>query len=288
MEGYIYMYTNNITNKSYIGQTINLKKRKQSHENSKRNDEFHKALREYGADNFSFIILEKILGIDKKEVKTKLNELEINLISKYNTRHPNGYNLSKGGEGCKDRILTKEHKRKISESNKGRILTEEHKRKLHQKRSKETCKRIGESKKGQIPWNKGLKTDKKVIEKQVKARQWFYNSGGPNKGKKMSEEQKKKLSIAHTGKHLSEEAKNKLREYNRTHPEKYNSIRGIKLSEKHKRRISEANKGIARTKGKIWITNEIDNKLINPEQIFEYIEFGYKRGRTIKNKNNEI
>lgn len=282
MYGYIYMYTNKLTNKSYIGQTIDIKTRRTAHQNSKRNDEFHKAVQEYGIDNFEFQILEQVSGDTKIDIKNILNELEVKLISEYNTKYPNGYNLSKGGEGCKGRMLTEEHKKKISLANKGRKLSEEHKQKLRRKRSKETCKKIGESKKGQIPWNKGRKTDQETINKQVESRRWFYESGGPNKGRKMSDEQKRKLSTAHTGKHLSEEAKNKLREYNKNHPEKYDNRRGVSLSEEHKQKIRAANKGRAFTKGKIWITDGINNKLINPEQFEEYINYGYKRGRTIK------
>ena len=53
------------------------------------------------------------------------------------------------------------------------------------------------------------------------------------KGKKLSEETKKKLSEAHTGKKLSEETKKKMSEFNK----------GKVLSEEHKKKISEANKG---------------------------------------------
>ena len=54
-----------------------------------------------------------------------------------------------------------------------------------------------------------------------------------NKGKKRSDEAKKKMSEANKGKHLSEEHKKKISEGNK----------GKKLSEETKKKISEANKG---------------------------------------------
>lgn len=54
-----------------------------------------------------------------------------------------------------------------------------------------------------------------------------------NKGKKTSEEAKRKQSEAHKGKHLTEEHKNKISESNK----------GRKPSEEHKRKLSEVMKG---------------------------------------------
>lgn len=281
MEGWIYKYTCEITGKSYIGQTINLKVRCDAHARNKSNDEFHKALREYGLDNFKIEIIEHIHGDDKVSIKTKLNELEIMYIAKYNTRYPNGYNLSRGGEGCKGRILTDEHKRKISKALTGRTFSEEHKQKLHQKRSPETCEKIRKSRKGSIPWNKGKETPEDVIKKQVESRRWYYQQGGPNKGKPMSEEQKEKLRVAHIGKKQPESVGVKVAEYNKNHPEKYDSIRGVPLKESHRKKISDSMKGIANTKGKIWVTNDIDNKLINPIDLEHFESLGYKKGRKI-------
>jgi hypothetical protein len=110
---------------------------------------------------------------------------------------------------------------------------------------------MSKNRKGIPAWNKGLKTKPETIKKCVESRQWFYKSGGPNKGKKLSEEQKKKLSEAHKGKKMSEECKEKLRQYNLTHPEKYEKMRGRKMSEERKEKISKALKGVANTKGKI-------------------------------------
>ena len=96
---------------------------------------------------------------------------------------------------------------------------------LHNKgkqKSKETKKKISESKKGSIPWNKG------------------------EKGKRLSEETKKKMSEAKKGKHLSEEHKKKLSE----------AKKGKNFSKEHKKKLSEAHKGKnIWIRGRHWYSN---------------------------------
>ena len=79
----------------------------------------------------------------------------------------------------------------------------------------------------------------------------------------------------------------KVAEYNRSHPEKYDSIRGVHLKEVHRKKISNSLKGVANTKGKMWITNGIDNKLINPQDLEHFELLGYKKGRKINRVNND-
>ena len=80
---------------------------------------------------------------------------------------------------------------------------------------------------------------------------------GPNKGKKFSEEARRKMSEAkkgkpsnHKGKKLSEEARKKLREANK----------GKKLSEETKRKMSVANR--IKNVGKHWFNNGKINKRV--------------------------
>lgn len=91
----------------------------------------------------------------------------------------------------------------------------------------------GFSRKGTIPWNKGIPRDPEIIKKMNDARR-----GKPahNKGKKMSAEQKQKLSEVSKGRKHSEETKEKLSK----------KIKGRVLSEEHKRKIGESNKGKSR------------------------------------------
>ena len=90
--GCIYMYTNKINGKQYIGQTTrSLKKRHWQHMSQ---DEcyFDRALKKYGANNFELTILED--NIFDEQI---LNELEIYYIDKFDTFN-NGYNMNRGGD----------------------------------------------------------------------------------------------------------------------------------------------------------------------------------------------
>ncbi len=85
--------------------------------------------------------------------------------------------------------------------------------------------------KGRPPWNKGLK-----------GVQIAWNKG--KKGLyKPSEETKKKISESSKGRKLSEEHKRKIADANRGKPKDSTSRIGVKLTEERKRNISKALKG---------------------------------------------
>ena len=106
--GEIYKITNIVTNKCYIGQTrshrLNHDKyrpfgyfcRFKSHLSAANSKENHcsylnATIRKYGPENFT---CEKILDCQISE----LDEYEIHYISEYETKYPNGYNLTNGGQ----------------------------------------------------------------------------------------------------------------------------------------------------------------------------------------------
>ena len=79
---------------------------------------FHRAIRKYGVENFT---VEEVMWVEannKKKLKKKLDFLEIHFIQKFDTRR-NGYNETDGGEGSLGIQLSNETKRKISEKNSG-------------------------------------------------------------------------------------------------------------------------------------------------------------------------
>lgn len=92
---YIYKATNLITGKSYIGQTNNPIKRRYVHHSLRAEDDclFHRAIQKYGKESFEWEIL-LIVG-----TKAQANEAEMRLIHEHNTFKPNGYNMTKGGDG---------------------------------------------------------------------------------------------------------------------------------------------------------------------------------------------
>lgn len=98
IDGIIYIYTNKLNNKVYIGQTIDENRRRLEHLNAKDDFYFHKALRKYGIENFDYKILYSIRNESRDFVIYTLNEKEIEYIEFYNSTNPDkGYNLTKGG-----------------------------------------------------------------------------------------------------------------------------------------------------------------------------------------------
>lgn len=108
---YIYKFTNKLNGKTYIGQTNNIQKRKNSHKSESFNPRangynlpFHAAIRKYGWDSFDFKILEEI---DDTFGREYLNERERFFIKYYRSlKDENGYNVTEGGDGCDKPPLT--------------------------------------------------------------------------------------------------------------------------------------------------------------------------------------
>ena len=102
MYGVIYKYTNKFNGKVYIGQTVNEHQRKIEHKcHSKTRpftqSAFYNAIDKYGWDNFHYSVLETVEAETLKELKFKLNLLEIKYIQQYNSCN-NGYNMHQGGD----------------------------------------------------------------------------------------------------------------------------------------------------------------------------------------------
>ena len=152
--GIIYKWTNKINNKSYIGQTVNPRKRYNEHCRAKTNDYFHYALRKYGKDNFDYVVLE-----DNIE-RSMLNDREIYWIKYYDT-FKNGYNMTEGGHQLSPLLYTEERNKKISMALKGKPL------------SKETIEKLSKVRRGRKlteEWKQNISKNSKHI--------------GPNKGRK--------------------------------------------------------------------------------------------------------
>jgi len=96
--GYIYKITNIISKKCYIGETKKNNPQLRWNEHKRKIEQgigcpaLQDAVKKYGIENFTFKIL--IICFDEDRYK-----LEIEYIKKYNCISPNGYNLTKGGEG---------------------------------------------------------------------------------------------------------------------------------------------------------------------------------------------
>jgi group I intron endonuclease len=145
----IYIATNVVNAKQYVGITNNLDRRWGRHKKALGETPLlHRAIKKYGNDSFVF---SHIADAFDKEAAYHLERL---LIEQHNTFHPNGYNLTKGGEGGAGakagRVLSQETKEKISASlvgkpspRKGATLTEETKRKLSESKTGKPSNRVG-------------------------------------------------------------------------------------------------------------------------------------------------
>lgn len=91
----IYKIENLINHKIYIGQSIEIETRFKKHKQSKDDFAIHRAIRKYGTDNFSYDIIELCSP-------EKLSEREKYWIAFYNSKVPNGYNMTDGGETVSD------------------------------------------------------------------------------------------------------------------------------------------------------------------------------------------
>lgn len=86
---YLYKITNKINQKTYIGITNNYKKRWANH--GTENSVISAAIRKYGRDSFTFEVLYSNISIEE------IDQLEIDMIKKYDCLVPKGYNVAKGG-----------------------------------------------------------------------------------------------------------------------------------------------------------------------------------------------
>jgi group I intron endonuclease len=116
----IYLITNLVNNKQYIGQTIqSIEKRWQRHcwkSTSKNSMPVCKAIAKYGKENFT---IEMLCDCSSQE---ELDQQEIFYTNKLNTWSPNGYNLRAGnGKGS----MSQETRNKIAAANTGRKHTTE-------------------------------------------------------------------------------------------------------------------------------------------------------------------
>lgn len=112
MCGIVYLVTNTVSGKQYVGQTTHrLKVRWKHHLKSVRNGStcaLHCAIRKYGA------VIFKVEQIDSAETLDKLNEKEVYYIATLKTLAPGGYNLTIGGDGVAGYSHTDETRRRLS------------------------------------------------------------------------------------------------------------------------------------------------------------------------------
>lgn len=186
----IYMYTNTLNNKKYIGKTTRvLRERHLQHIRSTLNEMqvdydtvIHRAFRKYGFKNFSLEILFVYDGkdIDITNINKILSEQEIFFINHYNS-FKSGYNMTHGGEGICGFIWTDELRQ-----NKSKFMKEFWTQERKSKRSKEI--------RGKNNWNYGKRwSEEKRKESSKFFKEYFKNNPHPSLGRKHTDEAKKKM-----------------------------------------------------------------------------------------------
>lgn len=190
-ESGIYKLVNRNDGKIYVGQSVDLEKRKRTHfwllrENKHFNPRLQRAWNR--GDKFDFEIIEKCQV-------PELNDKEIYWI-KVLEAMSKGYNLCEGGESTVGYHFTDEQKEKIAKGNRGKVISKEtvQKRKdtlAEHMKDKEFAERLND-----------------LRRRQAKERGF----GGHNRGIPCPEEQKRIVSEKLKGRYISDEHKAKLKE----------------------------------------------------------------------------
>jgi len=228
MNSGIYCITNTINGKKYIGQSINIKRRFTQHkravEKKKKGECFvmHRSMAKNGLDKFTFEVL--LYTTDREY----MNLMEQKCIEKFNTLHPNGYNLNTGGQ-CPLAISDISRQKMLGRTpwNKGVPMTEEQKIKLSKAKkgkpgrkgftlSEEQKKKHSEFMKGRVPPNKGVPMSEEQREKMRNVDKSYTKTP---EYRKMMSEAKKKSGISPEHRAKIKEGQRKWVELNRLRKE---------------------------------------------------------------------
>jgi group I intron endonuclease len=201
MNAQIYLVSNKLNGKQYVGQTIN-PERQIGHGRILR-----KAYKLHGRDNFSYEPI--CTGITSR---TTLNAVERFWIAVADTVVPKGYNIELGGsEGS---TWTEERRRKHSLALTGRIHIRPLGSKSGMKGKKypeEGKRKLSEALKGRVSPNWGRKASEETKAKMTANQKAYWAANGsPNKGRKHSKETKAKMSAARSKRVYTDEDKMKI------------------------------------------------------------------------------
>jgi len=196
--GGVYIIRNNITKKYYIGESLNIRERMSFHRNRRDCQIIHKSISKHGIENFE-VYVEYLSGFKKKD----LLDLEEQLIIRFGSLIPNGYNVSPRGNDSNGYKHTKEAIAKI----------------------KNSC----------------IDNPKRKHSLETKNKMSILKKGKP--GHPVSEETKAKISKSHMGKTRPPRSKEWRDKQSLSHIGKPSPLKGRSLTEEHKQKISKAGKG---------------------------------------------
>jgi group I intron endonuclease len=177
----IYIVTNSVNGKQYVGITNSLAKRWNKHRNAKGSaPALHEAIKKYGIDSFVFTHFAD--AFDPESAKS----IEVMLIAEHNTLAPNGYNLTSGGDGTL--CPSDEVRARMSEAHRGHKQSAE----TRAKRSESLKKAYAEGRKKSLVGTTWQMSE----EGKSKTRAAKLGEKNPMYGKKQSAETKAKKAAS--------------------------------------------------------------------------------------------
>ena len=281
MYGYVYIVTNKLSGKIYIGKKTG--KFDPKYLGSGRY--IKNAIRKYGSSNFQVSVIEYANDL------SDLNNKEIYWINYYRTNNFDMYNISSGGDGGntylnlneEDRLARLEKlrnngyfstlsKEQYDEMIKKAIIT---KRKRAKERgywyTDQARKNMSEGQKHKRPFTEDEKFD--IIKRRTETRK--------RNGYRHSKETIEKIRKSNSGKTRSDAFKQRLSTVRKgKFCKENNPFYGKHHSETTKMLLRKYNElGICGSKGRKWMNNGMVNIRVKPEDINLYVNIGYMFGR---------
>lgn len=203
---YIYLTTNLINGKKYIGKRSTTKCFEEDIDYLGSGKYIKQAIKKYGKENFKKELLEECFD---QKINNKREKYWVEFYKAYSDNN-NFYNIVPGGQGG-FRGMSEDGKRRISEANKKRVLSNETRYKLGngnrgRRLSREIKEKISKSSKGKI-------ISEETRKKRSKSLNTFYkNNESKIKGIKKSVQTKIKMSEAAKNRWYLEREINKLKD----------------------------------------------------------------------------
>ena len=198
--GRIYIISNDVNEKLYIGKTTkSIEKRFKQH--ARTDSAIGSAMRKYGIEHFQIGVIENCYTSEQ------LNACEVFWIAMLNTKVPNGYNLTDGGDGTVN--LSEESRVKISAAQLGNKHGVGNKSNTGRKLPAEQCEKMSASR-------KIFYAEHPELVEQIGATLKALYEEHPEKAEQISE--KLKAYLENNPEALQQRIET-LRAYRKTHPE---------------------------------------------------------------------